>query len=100
VAPERVIEERLGGRRDCPKCGAIYHVKNSPPQKDGICDQCGNALITREDQRPEVIQNRLEVYRKQTQPLIAYYRTKNLLREVNAVQPIDDVFADIQKALA
>lgn len=99
VAPEEVIVERLGGRRDCPKCGAIYHVKNSPPKKEGTCDQCGTALITRDDQKPEVISNRLKVYRTQTEPVIGYYKKKNLLKEINAVQPIDAVFKDIQRAL-
>ncbi len=99
VAPEEVIVERLSGRRDCPKCGAIYHIKNSPPKKEGICDQCGTALITRDDQRPEVISNRLKVYRSQTEPLIAYYKQKNILKEINAVQSIEAVFADIQRAL-
>jgi adenylate kinase len=100
VAPEEIIVERLGGRRDCPKCGAIYHIKNSPAKKEGICDHCSASLITRDDQKPEVIRNRLEVYRKQTQPLIAFYRKKNLLKEINAIQSIEDVFRDIRIALS
>jgi adenylate kinase len=99
VAPEEVIVERLGGRRDCPACGAIYHVKNSPSKKEGICDTCGTSLITREDQKPAVISNRLEVYRKQTEPLVDFYKKKNLLKAVNAIQSIEAVFRDIQNAL-
>lgn len=98
-ADESVIIERLSGRRDCPKCGAIYHVKNKPPKKDGFCDACQSALITRDDQKEEVIQNRLQVYRKQTEPLIRYYEEKGIQQTINAVQTIDKVFADIQKAI-
>lgn len=98
-ADESVIVERLSGRRDCPKCGAIYHIKNKPPKKPDTCDVCQNALITRDDQKEEVIQNRLQVYRKQTEPLIRYYEKKGIQKTVNAVQTIEKVFADIQKAV-
>lgn len=98
-ADEAVIVERLSGRRDCPKCGAIYHVKNKPPKKADTCDACQGALITRDDQKEDVIQNRLQVYRKQTEPLIQYYEKKGIQKTVNAVQPIEKVFGDIQKAL-
>jgi len=98
-ADESVIIERLSGRRDCPKCGAIYHVKNKPPKKAGICDACQSELITRDDQKEEVIQNRLQVYRKQTEPLIRYYEKKGIQKTINAVQTIEKVFEDIQKAI-
>lgn len=98
-ADESVIVERLSGRRDCPKCGAIYHIKNNPPKKAGTCDACRSALITRDDQKEEVIQNRLQVYRKQTEPLIQYYEKKGIQKTINAVQTIEKVFADIQKAV-
>ncbi len=98
-ADESVIVERLSGRRDCPKCGAIYHIKNKPPKKPDTCDACQGALITRDDQKEEVIQNRLQVYRKQTEPLIRYYEKKGIQKTVNAVQTIEKVFADIQKAV-
>ncbi|MEW6440712.1 MAG: adenylate kinase [bacterium] len=98
-ADEKVIVERLSGRRDCPKCGSIYHVQNKPPKKPGICDACQSALIMREDQKEEVIQNRLQVYRKQTEPLIDYYGKKGVQKTINAIQPIDKVFRDIQKAM-
>jgi adenylate kinase len=98
-ADENVIVERLSGRRDCPKCGAIYHIKNKPPKHEGVCDACQGSLITREDQKEEVIQNRLQVYRKQTEPLIQYYNQKGLQKTINAVQSIDKVFSDIRIAI-
>jgi adenylate kinase len=73
--PEWVLIERLSNRRICPKCGAIYNIKHSPkPKVDSICDKCGTALYQRPDDRPEVIKQRFEVYKKQTQPLIQYYK--------------------------
>jgi len=66
-ADEDIIVERLSGRRDCPSCGSIYHIKNKPSKKEGACDDCGTALIERDDQKPEVIKHRLEVYRNQTE---------------------------------
>ena len=76
VVPEWVIIERLSNRRTCKKCGAIYNVKYLRPKKPGICDRCGGALYQREDDKPEVIKERLRVYEAQTQPLITYYRDK------------------------
>lgn len=73
--PEWVLVERLSNRRICPKCGSIYNIKHSPkPKVDSICDKCGTALYQRPDDRPEVIKQRFEVYKKQTQPLIKYYK--------------------------
>lgn len=76
VVPEWVIIERLSNRRTCKKCGAIYNVKYLKPKKLGICDVCGGALYQREDDKPEVIKERLRVYEAQTQPLISYYSGK------------------------
>jgi len=98
-ADENVIVGRLSGRRDCPKCGAIYHIQNSPPKKEGVCDACRASLITREDQKEEVIQHRLQVYRQQTEPLIQYYDQRGLQKTINAVQSIDKVFSDIRNAI-
>ncbi len=73
--PEWVLVERLSNRRICPKCGSIYNIKHSPkPKVDSICDKCGTALYQRPDDRPEIIKQRFEVYKKQTQPLIKYYK--------------------------
>lgn len=80
---ESVLIERLGGRLSCVQCGANYHVKNIPPKKPGICDKCGGELKQRADDKPETIKNRLDIYHKETAPLIDYYKKKNLLHEVN-----------------
>ena len=76
VVPEWVIVERLSNRRTCRKCGAIYNVKYLKPKKPGICDKCGGELYQREDDKPEVVRERLRVYEAQTQPLIEYYKGK------------------------
>lgn len=76
IVPEWIIIERLSNRRICKKCGAIYNVKYLKPKKPGVCDKCGGALYQREDDKPEVIKERLKIYEKQTQPLIAYYQDK------------------------
>jgi len=81
VDPE-VIVERMGGRRVCPKCGRSYHVRYIPPRDDGRCDACGEALVTRDDDRPQTVRQRLETYRKQTAPLIEYYERQGLLLRV------------------
>ncbi len=91
VAPDEEIMERIGGRRTCNKCGAIYHIKNVPPKVEGICDKCGGELIQRADEKPEVIKNRLVVYREKTQPVADYLRTKGLLADIDAKYPIEEV---------
>jgi adenylate kinase len=79
---EKVIIDRLSGRRVCPKCGANYHLRNIRPKKEGVCDKCGEALIQRKDDAPETIKHRLEMYEKETKPLIDFYQKRGLLREV------------------
>ena len=81
-ADHDVIISRLGGRRICRKCGAIFHMKNIPPKVDGVCDKCGGELYQRDDDQPEAIEERLQVYEEKTAPLIGYYKEKGLLREV------------------
>lgn len=77
--------KRLTGRRVCPKCGAIYNVNtNLRPKKEGVCDQCGGKLVQRSDDKPETIENRLNVYGRDTEPLIAFYEGRGLLRRVDA----------------
>jgi len=83
VSDETVLK-RLGGRRQCRKCGAIYNVVGMKPKVEGICDKCGGELYTREDDKPEVIKKRLEEYRAKTSALIDFYREKGLLFEVDA----------------
>ena len=94
-----LLVDRIIGRRVCPKCGAGYHIKNLKPLKDGICDKCGSELIQRKDDTYETVVNRLNVYTKQTKPLIEFYQNKGILKEVDGARAIDDVFKDIQKLL-
>lgn len=83
-ASEKVILQRLGGRRICRKCGAIFHLVNRIPKKPGICDECGGELYQRPDEMPEVIKDRLNIYHKKTKPLEDFYRKKGLLKEIKA----------------
>jgi len=97
--PDENIIRRMGGRRACLKCGATYHVEHIPPKKEGICDACGSELVLRDDDKPETVKKRLEVYHKQTQPLIDHYSRQNILRTVDGTKEMNDVFADIVKLL-
>jgi adenylate kinase len=99
VAPFDAIAQRLAARRTCRQCGAIYNLMTSPPQKAAICDLCGGELFQRDDDRLEVIQNRLEVYQRQTEPVIAYYRQQGLLQEVNGWGSVEEVYDNIKRAL-
>lgn len=93
--PDENIVLRMSGRRSCPKCGASYHIRYIPPKKEGICDECGTALIQRDDDKPETVQNRLSVYHDQTQPLIEYYEKAGVLHTVDGTQDKADVFSTI-----
>lgn len=93
------LMQRLGGRLTCRRCEAIYHVKNNPPKKEGVCDLCGSELYVRKDQEPEVIKTRLETYERQTKPLIDYYRKKTLLSDFNAEGEVTDVHKRLIKLL-
>ena len=84
--PDEIIQDRIAGRRTCPKCKAGYHVKNLPPKVDGICDKCGTALTIRKDDNPETVKDRLVVYHRETEPLIAFYEKKGLLRRIDGDQ--------------
>jgi len=81
-ASNETIIERLSGRRSCPKCGKIYHVKNIPPEEEGKCDACHAKLVQRDDDKPSVVKMRLETYRKKTAPLIEYYEKKGVRKRV------------------
>jgi len=81
---EGLIVERITGRRTCPKCAAIYHIKNFKPKIENICDKCGSELFQRKDDTKEVVVERLEAYHKQTAPLVDFYRNKGLLQEIDA----------------
>ena len=97
--PDDVIIKRISGRRACPKCSAIYHVDNQPPKVAGKCDEDGSDLILRDDDKPETVLKRLEVYHNQTQPLIDYYSKEGILFEVDGTLDLDEVFQKIQQKL-
>lgn len=97
--PHDVIIERLAGRRTCRQCGGLCHVVFNPPKRDGICDHCGGELYQRDDDKETTIANRLQVYDRQTAPLIGYYRERGLLREVNGVGEINQIRARVVETL-
>ena len=84
--PDAIIQDRISGRRTCPKCKAGYHVKALPPKVEGICDKCGEKLVIRKDDNPETVKDRLVVYHRETEPLIAFYEKKSLLRKIDGTQ--------------
>ena len=98
LEPEELVK-RSAGRRVCPKCESVYHLASNPPRKAGICDKCGTPLVTRPDDREEVVRTRIETYERQTAPLVQYYRDKGLLREVYASGMIDEISQRVQEAL-
>ena len=97
--PDAEIIARLAGRRECPNCRATYHIQYNPTKLDGVCDECGGALQIRADDTPEIIKKRLEIYHKQTEPLIQYFRQKGLLAVVQSEQGVDDTVASALKTL-
>lgn len=97
--PREVIVERLSGRRSCKNCGGLAHVVFSPPTQEGVCDRCGGALYQRQDDEEGTVANRLEVYERQTAPLVNYYRQRNLLREIDGVGAVDEIRARVSAAL-
>ena len=97
--PDENIINRMSGRRACLGCGATYHITFNPPVKEGICDTCGQELVLRDDDKPETVKKRLDVYHQQTQPLIDYYKNADVLAEVDGTQPMDAVFQGIVEIL-
>ena len=97
--PDENIVKRMSGRRACVGCGATYHIVYAPTSKEGICDTCGGELILRDDDKPETVQKRLNVYHEQTQPLIDYYTNSGILKEVDGTIDIEEVFNEIVKIL-
>ncbi len=96
--PESVLVDRLTGRRTCPSCGQIHHVKTSPPKSAGLCDKCGTALVLRTDDSVDVVKKRLATYREQTQPLEQHYARAGVLQEIDGNRSPDQVFQDLKKA--
>lgn len=97
--PDENIINRMSGRRACVTCGATYHIVYAPTKAEGICDKCGSELILRDDDKPETVKKRLDVYHDQTQPLIDYYTAKGVLKEVDGTQDMEKVFSDIVNIL-
>ena len=99
TAKPDTIVNRLTHRRSCPKCGSVYHLRDLPPKKVGICDECGGQLIQREDDKEEIIRRRFEVYERQTFPIIERYSTVGKFREVSGELDIEDIPAALEKIL-
>jgi adenylate kinase len=100
AVPDEVLVERVSGRRLCRVCGESYHVRFNPPKQPGVCDNDGAELYQRDDDKPETVRKRLQVYWGQTSPLIDYYRSRGVLVEIDGDQPIDAVTAGLRAAVA
>ena len=103
-APDDVLVKRLSGRRVCPDCNANYHLETMPPRNDGVCDKCGGKLIQREDDMPETVRNRLDVYRAQTRELIDHYDATGsaqagLLTEIDSTGTVDEIADAVARSL-
>lgn len=100
LVPDEAIVKRISLRRSCPICGAIYHLESAPPAVDTVCDREGAELIARPDDNETAVRKRLEAFHRQTLPVATFYKSKNLLREVDGVGPVDEVFERIEKSLS
>ena len=96
---DKVIVERMGGRRVCEKCGASYHIVNIPPKKEGVCDVCGGTLKQRKDDDPATVRDRLAVYHKETEPLKGFYEARGILKTVDDQPTVDGTTQAILRAL-
>ncbi len=99
LVPDEVIVRRVALRRSCSNCGAVYHLENNPPASDSVCDRCGTELTARPDDNEEAMRKRLEAFHRQTLPVATFYKAKSLLREVDGMGPVDEVFERIEKSL-
>lgn len=97
--PDDEVVARLGGRRSCPSCGAVYHVRTQPPARHGMCDVCGRELVVRDDDREEVIRQRLAVFRSHTEPLLELYAQRGVLQRIPGQGTPDEVFAALADAV-
>jgi adenylate kinase len=100
LVPDDAIVKRISLRRSCPTCGAIYHLESAPPAVDMVCDRDGAELIARPDDNETAVRKRLEAFHRQTLPVATFYKSQNLLREVDGVGPVDQVFERIEKSLS
>jgi adenylate kinase len=96
---DEVLVERMSGRRSCPRCGAVYHVTQNPPKRDGYCDREGAGLVQRDDDKPEAVRKRLQEYAAKTEPLLRFYRDRNLLTRIEGVGTPEGILAATKKAL-
>ncbi len=92
---DQAIIDRMSGRRVCKSCGATYHVVNIPPKIEGVCDECDGELIVRDDDAPETVKKRLDVYHEQTAPLIDYYKKQGILKVIDGSKGLDTCFEEI-----
>jgi adenylate kinase len=99
TAKPDMIVSRLSRRRSCPKCGAVYHLEDNPPKKNGYCDECGHKLVQREDDEEDIIRHRFEVYEKQTFPILEMYQTAGKVKEISGDLDIDQIPTVIKKVL-
>ena len=97
VVDEDEVVRRLSGRRTCRRCERVWHIMFDPPTRDGICDACGGELFQRDDDREETVRHRLEVYKKQTAPLVSYYADEGILIGIDATGPVEEI---TERALA
>ncbi|MCS7183365.1 MAG: adenylate kinase [Thermoanaerobaculum sp.] len=93
------IVSRLGGRRTCPRCGAVFHVRTQPPAQEGLCDVCGTALVVRDDDREDIVRQRLAVYRSHTEPLLQLYAGRGVLRRISGEGSPEQVFGRLAEAV-
>ena len=99
-APDGVLIKRLSGRRSCPDCGAVYNVYYSAPEEEGVCDRCGAELVHREDDDPETVTRRLQVYQEETEPLVTFYAKHDApLERIAADRDVDEIFDDFVDAV-
>jgi adenylate kinase len=98
--PDEEVVRRLGGRRTCEENGHVFHVEFNPSERDGVCDLDGSELVVRDDDKPEVIRNRLEQYHAKTEPLVDYYDQRSVLRRLDGTSPPDEVAEEVRRTLA
>ncbi|MDO4701998.1 MAG: adenylate kinase [Erysipelotrichaceae bacterium] len=99
VVDFEVLADRITGRRLCKSCGSIYHIKNKPSKVEGVCDVCGNNLVQRSDDTVEQLEIRLQEHKKNTEPVLEYYRKQGLVVDIQAGKPVDEIFKDIERAI-
>jgi adenylate kinase len=96
---DQIVMERITGRRSCPECGAVYHIKNLKPKVDGVCDNDGSRLVQRPDDKPEVVARRLKTYYEQTTAVVDYYEKTHVVYHINAGEPLEEILAGVFEKL-